>query len=297
MTFKKSLVLLGVEKQSEKAILTLEKEGDIFVGRIRLYNFLKEPEGILSVGFYNGKKVTKSGLSKIATMLYSFKIDGDQVDQDFSCAVISFSKGKASPILYGNSQGAEDVETELAKIMHEDLGKVKDVKSAEEVLNRSNVSYSQSYQKEIDKEIEKQMCQACENCRYKKAFYEQKFEKMEEKKGEDETYYQKIKPRIEELFSKNKKEDFLENLIPNSKWVKVEYEDDGDYYIIGLIYEAELLKYIVYGVPGVYQKTPPKEIAGFPIWFPLDQNRPESFGYWLSYQDAGTGESLRAEIE
>ena len=306
MIFKKSLVLLGVEKQSEKAILTLEKDEDVFGGRVRLYNFLKEPEGILSVGFYNGKDVIKSGLSKISTMLYSFKINQDQLDQDFSCAVITFSKGKASPILYGNSKGAEDVETELAKIMNEELGNVKDIKSAEEVLSKSNVAYSQSYQKEIDSEIEEQMCKACENCRYKKAFYEQKFEKMsqgnknvseDKEELKSDSYYDKIKSRIAELFSKNKKEDFLENLIPNSKWVKVEYEDDGDYYIVGLIYDGDLLKYIVYGVPGVYQKSPPKEVAGFPIWFPLDQDRPESFGYWLSYQDADTGESLRAEIE
>ena len=306
MIFKKSLVLLGVEKQREKAILTLEKDGDVFGGRIRLYNFAVEPEGILSIGFYDGKEVIKAGLSKIASMLYSFKLGQDKVDQDFSCAVISFTKGRTTPILYGNSRGAEDIEIELAKIMNQDLGKVNDPLSAKKVLDSANVVYTDAYQKEIENNIDEQMCKACENCRYKKAFYEQKFEKMsqgnknvseDKEELKSDSYYDKIKSRIDELFSKNKKEDFLENLIPNSKWVKVEYEDDGDYYIVGLIYDGDLLKYIVYGVPGVYQKSPPKEVAGFPIWFPLDQDRPESFGYWLSYQDADTGESLRAEIE
>ena len=77
---------------------------------------------------------------------------------------------------------------------------------------------------------------------------------------------------------------------------KVSIDDNGDYYVLGLLYEGENLKYICYGVPGVYQKYPPRELSGYPIWFPLDENSPEGFGYWLSYQDANSGESVKAVV-
>ena len=106
-----------------------------------------------------------------------------------------------------------------------------------------------------------------------------------------------IKGQVDSLFDNNAKEDYLEEIIPNSKWVKVDFGESGDYYVLGLIFEAEDLKFIVYGVPGVFQKNPPKELAGYPVWFPLDKNKPESFGYWLSYQDAKTGDSIKALVE
>ena len=86
-------------------------------------------------------------------------------------------------------------------------------------------------------------------------------------------------------------------MIPNSKWVRVEFDGEGDYYILGLIYEGENIKYVCYGVPGIYQKTPPKQLSGYPVWFPLDNEKRESFGYWLTYQDAESGESIKAIVE
>ena len=105
-----------------------------------------------------------------------------------------------------------------------------------------------------------------------------------------------MKGQIDNLFANNPTEDYLQELIPNSKWVKVGLENEEDYYVLGLIYEKEKLMYISYGVPGVYQKVPPRELSGFPVWFPLDENKPQGFGYWLSYQDADSGESVKAVI-
>ena len=59
MFTKKSLVLSSVENGSEKAVLTLENDGEMISGRLRLYNFLKEPDGILSLGFLDENKVKK----------------------------------------------------------------------------------------------------------------------------------------------------------------------------------------------------------------------------------------------
>lgn len=104
-----------------------------------------------------------------------------------------------------------------------------------------------------------------------------------------------MKGQIDSLFENNPTEEYLETLIPNSKWVKVELKN-GDYYVLGLIYQDQQLKYICYGVPGVYQTLPPRQLSGYPVWFPLDSNKNEGFGYWLSYQDAENGESVKAVI-
>ena len=86
-------------------------------------------------------------------------------------------------------------------------------------------------------------------------------------------------------------------MIPASKWVKVEYEDDGDFYVFGLLYEGEKIKYVCYGVPAIYEDEPPQELTGYPIFLPLDKNNLKGFGYWLTYQDAETGEPVKAIIE
>ena len=77
----------------------------------------------------------------------------------------------------------------------------------------------------------------------------------------------------------------------------MEYEESGDYYVLGLIYEEDELKYVCYGVTGIYQKNPPRELSGYPVWFPLDKEKREGFGYWLTYQDAESGKSVKAIVE
>ena len=87
-------------------------------------------------------------------------------------------------------------------------------------------------------------------------------------------------------------------MIPNSKWVKVEYEDEGDFYVFGLIYDKDKnVKYVCYGVPAVYEEEPPQELSGEPIWTPIDKQNEKGFGYWLTYQDAETGEPVKIVVD
>ena len=303
MSLKKSLVLLGVKNEEEKAVLSFEQENDMIAGRIRLYNFPNEPSGILSLGIYSGGKVIKAGLSRASSMLYKFKIEA--LPENFSCAVVNFYKADVTPILYGSTDGTESKEVQVGKVMASAFEVPKKVEEVENILEENGVDYTEEYKQELNKEIDKAMCESeenccdCANCKYKKAFYE-KIEKQnysEIKEEGEKTFFDEIKGQILPLFEKNAREEFLEDIIPNSKWIKVDYEEDGDYYILGLIYENEKIKYLVYGVPGVYQKNPPNEISGYPVWFPLDKERKESFGYWLSYQDIDTGESVKAVVD
>lgn len=109
---------------------------------------------------------------------------------------------------------------------------------------------------------------------------------------DNETFYDNISDQIEDLFSKYPAETNLETLIPNSKWVKIDYENTGNYYVLGLIYEDISLKYICYGVPGEYSDTAPNGLDNYSQWLPTNMSEPTSNGYWVMYQDALTGESI-----
>jgi hypothetical protein len=105
-------------------------------------------------------------------------------------------------------------------------------------------------------------------------------------------FYALIKSQIDELFAGYPKEEALCAILENGDFVKVNYDDLGQYYTVGLLYDGEEIKYICYGVPGHYAKDPPPELKGFCQWLPFDAKQPEGEGYWMMYQDAGTGKSV-----
>ncbi len=296
MFTKKSLVLLGINSQQEKAVLTLESQGELVSGRLRLYNFGKEPEGIVSLGFYQNGKVKKCGLVRSSNMLYTFKTDAFDAEE-FSCAVVNFVGAKVTPLLFGTTQKNTSNEEILGKIAGEVFDE-SEAKKIEQKLDEHAVQYDDELQAEIDQQIDKAFSQSqpdedkCSNCKYKRCFF------GEEESQQKVFFIDEIKGQIDKLFKENPKENFLEEAIPSSKWVRVEFDGEGDYYILGLVYdEAGAIKYVCYGVPGIYQKNPPKQLSGYPVWFPLDSQKKESFGYWLTYQDAETGESIKAVVE
>ncbi len=303
---KKSIVMSG--SNNKKAVLSLECNGDNLSGRLRLYNFTSEPSGIISLGIYSGGKVVKAGLTKTSSMLYSFREINSALPTEFSCAVVNFVGGESEPILYGNSEGCGNPEEVFGAVINS-LEKASGMVGVEKVLDESGIDYDDELKQEIenaiDDEIEGHNCAKCKyreyffaNCNQSKMQSEEVPKNSEEPhKEEKHTFYDEIKSQVDNLFEKNPSEDYLEEMIPNSKWVKVEFEEGGDYYVFGMIYEDDSLKYICYGVPGIYQKNPPKQLSGYPVWFPLDRSKNEGFGYWLTYQDAESGESIKAIVE
>jgi len=118
----------------------------------------------------------------------------------------------------------------------------------------------------------------------------------EVEKDFEKPFYELIKSQIEDLFEKYPNERFLEGLIENSKWVKIDFENNGRYYVLGLIYQNSTVKYVCYGVPGRFDTLPPKEIEDYNQWIPLNVNNVNGEGYWIMYQDALTGESIKLDV-
>lgn len=104
------------------------------------------------------------------------------------------------------------------------------------------------------------------------------------------SFYESIKDQIERLFAKNERYGRLEQLLPESRWIKVNYDSHGKYYLVGTI--GDPVRYLCYGVPGEYSPTPPPDLVGYCQWLAADENDPAGKGFWIMYQDGVTGKSV-----
>ena len=102
-------------------------------------------------------------------------------------------------------------------------------------------------------------------------------------------FYLSVKPQLDEIFVCFPECDDLEEVVPNSKWAKIQVEDG--FYVVGLILDGEVVRYISYGVPATKNSCPPSEIRDVAVW--LDDGKKEGNGYWVIYQDAMTGQCLK----
>lgn len=292
MLFKKTLVLSSSNGGNEKAVVNFEKDDGEIVGEVKLYNFSDEPDGILSLGLKENDKVYKAGLNKIGLAKYSFKFGSILALDEFSCAIININQGKVVSLVNGSTIGSQTSDEILAQAVME-MDNAKTMQECKKVLDDHKIDFEDM--QEIEQEIDKCMCESasdkCSACKYRYAFY------CGEQPKSEETFYDGISEDISKLFASHTEEEFLGQIIPNSKWVKIDSDDTDDYYVLGLIYENDAVKYICYGVPAMYGDNPPQELKGYAEWLPLDSTRPNEYGYYITYQDAVSGENVKATFE
>lgn len=112
--------------------------------------------------------------------------------------------------------------------------------------------------------------------------------------GQEGRFFEQIKPQIELLFSKYSHDENLENLVPNSKWVKVNYEGGNECYELGIICdEGGKAEYICYGILSRDEKNPPKSLEEYAKYLKLSSDE----GLWVACQDANTGETIKLDFE
>lgn len=105
-------------------------------------------------------------------------------------------------------------------------------------------------------------------------------------------FFLAVKPQLDEMFVRYPAEERLNSIVPNSKWVRVD-TDEGDYYVLGVLYDLSTPIYICYGIPGMRNVAPPREIADVCVWLPLSSDAPEGSGFWIIYQSAENGKCVR----
>lgn len=113
---------------------------------------------------------------------------------------------------------------------------------------------------------------------------------------EQSTFLNDIIYQLDEMFAKYPADDILNSIIPDSKFIKVENENSNPY-VLGVIYEDKLMKYIAYGVPAKYNSLPPNDFGQNYQWLPLNPNDVMSDGYFLIYQNALNGKIVQLTIE
>jgi hypothetical protein len=102
-------------------------------------------------------------------------------------------------------------------------------------------------------------------------------------------FYQNKREIIENVLQSFPQEEELCALIQGSRWVKISY-GENKYYVFGVIYEDGKAAYICYGVPSMNDKMPPDSFSGRASYIPISNG-----GYWVIYQDAATGASIKVD--
>ena len=106
-----------------------------------------------------------------------------------------------------------------------------------------------------------------------------------------ENYYLTVKDELEQIFFSYEREENLEKIFKGSKWAKIYYSKER-FYVVGLVYEKDKEKYICYGVPSKYKKSPPKELEGYSSFIPLSVFDMFGDGFFIMFQDAKTGKCV-----
>ena len=396
MIYNKSVVLSSIDNSLKKAVLDLDGKAGNIKGNIKLYNFVEEPMGVLSLGFLIDGKVHKAGLTRVGYMSYIFGTNITSVPETCTCALISSKGGNFEPILLGAISG-NSATMEQRLISGLSALEQTSSKSAGKILSDNAISFDDDA--EIEQEIDdcfKDNNENCEKCVYKSVFFKeknqsnketifaeksdskntdktgtndrfgniknifdvsekkgfsnvsqnekknlsqskysnpQKFKRQNEENNEEETYkninegeqeeivlpsndklreikngrlrkpadtsfyfFDEISSQLDMLFEKYPIDEVLCDIIPNSKWVKVDYDEKGKYYVVGLIYYESEVKYVCYGFPAMWTEKPPVDFNEKAQWLPIDVAEPHGQGYWITYQDALDGEMVKVDI-
>ena len=107
-------------------------------------------------------------------------------------------------------------------------------------------------------------------------------------------YYSLIEDQFDEMFNRYDEFTKLCEIIPNSKWVKIDGIDEP--YVLGLIYDNNTPQYMCYGILQDFKMRPPAELEAFCQWLPLDPTCETDAGLWVMYQSCDNGETVVVEI-
>ena len=292
MYLKRTLVLCGVE---DKCILSLEKNSNPTAhfktkkGKFAVFQFNDAP-----MELYELKDTDNEKNCSLPTYI--------DLSGDIACAVLD---DRADILMLGATKEKESFRVSVQKNYDHFLAQIKSLGMVEDSCNigEGDLEVEQLFEQnddDIDNAITDTLLteclnrdSVCEGCVYKKAFYDAKSEEestpsVEEKTDDTPNFFDQVKNSIENLFETYPVNQELVDAIDNSQFVKVDYEGDGNFYSVGLIFDEDDLKYVCYAIPSSEGEAPPKELQEFSQWLKIR----DGYGYWLTYQDGKTGESV-----
>ncbi len=106
-------------------------------------------------------------------------------------------------------------------------------------------------------------------------------------------FFEFVKGDIEAAFDLYETDEYLTDVIPDSRFVKVTGDKEFSF---GVIREAGEPKYVCYGIKGEYSKDPPEKLKGIASFVPKSIYDDSGDGYWVIFQDAKTGKCIRTDV-
>ena len=280
-------------------VVKIESYGRAIRVEVTKINFAPLSEGKYVTGITDGRN----------TVVFegdSYEGDAD-IDTGYGfAALICFINGSVSPIasaVSGNYRGeAIGIKSYIEQL--ERVGSVTQVEQAEQKYEDEAIAEDNYYEYAQTDESgdavrthtqkEERARTAIPNEKAAGTVQKESSLKSEETLSHGGSFYDKMKSEIEGLLSAYPEESALCALIEGSKWVKINYGDDK-YYVFGVIYSGGNPQYLCYGVPSEGQTKPPESMAGLASFVPANADG-SGGGYWVMYQDAVTGASIKIDI-
>lgn len=286
MGFLKKTILLTNKNKGVNygmAVLTVEKNNSGVFATLKTFDF-KNKNLMLGVSV-QGKQVVKQSVYLDNSGAYNFKLQNDfDINNSIAGVLVTLEGDKVIPLAWGCNDKRADYKENIINIFKSDKTEKVEPKNVE--IKKT----THSVEVETKKTIDAHLFEEPEPNELDK-FIDNEIEKGHPVSTEDD-FYHLIKSQLDDLFESYPEDQVLGDIVPNSKWVRVDYENNGKEYVVGLIFEDEDIKYICYGVPGNYDVLPPANLMQYSQWLPKDLNRPQGEGYWIMYQDALSGDSI-----
>lgn len=289
--YKKTLLLKNAKGDGGMALLSIERTNSGVFATIKSYELKETPNMVLGLSL-NGEPVSRQNILFSNGDSYTFKLPND-FDIDGKIGAVLVEKGeKVIPIVWGSNSGRATYKEDIIKIFDDQSNASKayqhtaTIKVAEKE-NPSTESVDEPKQSQSEAE-------PVPNASLFDSTPEEIEKIIDENMDDDSDFYSLIKEQLDDLFERFPRNPTLELLVENSKWVTIDFDGVEKLYVVGLLYDDnESLTYIAYGVPGSNDVKPPSQIADYSQWLPLDPNAPDGDGYWVMFQDANTGDSVR----
>ena len=269
---------------SLSGLVKAEKYGASLKVEVSLINFAPLTEGRYVAAISDGKKVC---------ILDGLSFDGvSEVDTSAGfAALICFVNGTVSPVasaICGAFQSAAmGIREEIEK-----LERVKNDGYNDEALAQENYYEYEQTDKDrgaVRENTEKEKDGESVRKNEKDNVVREKEPTAGGLAGGD--FFGRMKDEIEKVLSSYPSERALEETVEDSHWVRINYGGDK-YYVFGVIYGGGKPRYICYGVPSADSRRPPESLSNLASYIPSSPENADG-GYWVMYQDAATGASVK----
>lgn len=285
MGFYKKTVLLSNQSNYDNgmAILTIEQNNGGVFGSLKVFDLPKSTNLILGISV-DGKQTIKQKVAFLNGNVYNFKLNNDfQINGKIGSVLVDISNHDVKALIWGTNGAMAQYKNDIINIIEKDI---------EPQVHKSCVDTDSKLALQEAKTVISELKQ--EKTEFKAELFESSDEEINDivdeemsKKGE---FFELIGEQVDELFKRFPENDDLARIIPHSKWIKIDYENNGREYVLGLIYNNSNVEYICYGVPGRVDVLPPEELQEYSQWLPVGENN--SQGYWIMFQNAETGDSV-----